>query len=195
MREALQLLDGQRLTVTAIVLKHSMRIGWGAVREPTILLGQVTTDDGALLADHLWFNLGKRLAAAELHLGDRVQLSARVARYRRGMVRLPGEPMCFNEAYGMLYPTRVQVLARVVRPAPEPGPLGPTKAQQLLTAIADLWAELGEPPSLPRVLAYARINPISTVSTLRKLAKAGSIAFRPDGCVITLAQAHERVQA
>ncbi|HVC82132.1 MAG TPA: hypothetical protein VNL35_16700 [Chloroflexota bacterium] len=96
MRETLAALDGQRLTVRATVLKFSRCIGWAGVRQPTILLGQVSGIEGEALADHIWLMLGKRMMDLDLHLGDLIEFSARVALYRRGLFRLPGEPMTFN---------------------------------------------------------------------------------------------------
>ncbi len=162
MRDILALLDGERLDVRATVVRLSKRVGWAGVREPTILLGQVCTLDGALLTDHLWLNLGKRLAVLDLHKGDVVGFSGRVASYRKGLARLPGEPAQFSIDYGLAYPTRCVVLARAPKPEPEqaptiaPAPMIPVVDAFKSATVADL--PIG-PKALPRPAALPAVPP------------------------------------
>jgi hypothetical protein len=179
------MLEGQRLTVTGTVLRLSTRRDWAGIRIPTVMLGQVKDTNGQLLTDHVWLPVGKRLALAELHLGDIVQFSARVLPYRRGLARTPGEPLRFSEDSKLGYVTGVQVLVRHIPEAQNPPAprTSPTNAQRVLARIADLWQADGEPPSLTRLVLETKVNPLTTISTLRKLAKAGFVVFQPDGSV------------
>jgi hypothetical protein len=209
MRDALQPFEGQRIAIQATVRKLSTRIGWAGVREPTILFGDVSTLDGVVLTDHLWMLLGKRLAALDLHSNDVVQFTGRVAVYRRGLKRLPGEPATFNVDYGLVYPSRCVVVARAVdAPArehevpvasalctatdvtlPPAGPPVPASVR-LLNGIETLVAETGEPPSLKHLYAYAPMPPTTFLSHLHKQAKAGHIEFQPDGRVSVTASSN-----
>ena len=193
MRDALAALDGQRLTVRATVLRFSRCIGWAGVRQPTILLGQVATVDGSPLADHLWLHLGKRMADLDLKLGDLIEFSARVALYRRGMFRLPGEPMTFNTDYGLAYPTLCRIIAHkppIEEPAPAEGEtLRPSLVarSRMLSTIERLWEESGQPPTLPNVFSSAAVPPATFFSQMHKLAKAGTVIFQPNGRVFLTA--------
>lgn len=187
MREALAARNGQRLQVQATVVRLSMRIGWGVVREPTILLGPVATVDGEPLCDHLWMPVGRRLAALDLQPGDMVRFSARVATYRRGLYRLPGEAAQFTIDYGLSYPTRCTVVARapepVPAPTPEPKPMPavvPARTR-ILAALDALWSEAGEPPSLSHLFAQAGVGPVAFLKHVQKLARAGVVALSPEG--------------
>ena len=110
MREQLAALEGQRLTVTASVLKRGSVVSWLGVREYTICLGPVQTLDGQLLTDHLWLKVGRRLAALDLHKGDVVQFSGRVRPYKKARVRRAGQPFTYSLDYKLSYPSNVQCL-------------------------------------------------------------------------------------
>jgi hypothetical protein len=192
MRDALQPFEGQRLTVRGTVLKHSTRIGWAGVREPTVLFGNVTALDGMVLTDHVWLPLGKRLAALELRMGDLVQFTGRVAIYRRGMARQPGERATFSYDYGLLCPSRCSIVAHaepistiVEMPQPAPEPI--RASVRLLRGLAELWAETGEPVSLKHLYAHTPMPPLAFLSNLHKQAKAGRIAFQANGRVFLVA--------
>jgi hypothetical protein len=110
MREALAARTGQRLTVQATVIRRGTTISWLGVQEYTVCLGPVQTLAGETLAGHVWLKVGKRLAAAKLHVGDVVQLDARVKPYKKCCIRRPGKPFTYNLDYGLAYPTRIQRL-------------------------------------------------------------------------------------
>jgi hypothetical protein len=112
MREQLAARSGQRLTITAAVIRHGTRPGWAGLRVPTICLGPVQTTGGQVLCDHLWFCIGRRLAALDLHPGDVVQLDGRVRLYKKAKLRLPGQPVQYRLEYGIAFPTKVQRLGR-----------------------------------------------------------------------------------
>ena len=110
MRDALVALNGQRLTVRAEVVQRGKRIGWACVVEPTLCLGPVMTPDGAVLADHVWLVLGKRLHAARPHVGDLLELSVRVQPYKKHLFRKPGKPATFTVDYHFAYPTKIKAI-------------------------------------------------------------------------------------
>ncbi len=112
MRDALAPLCGQRLTVRAEVVQRGKRIGWACVVEPTIMLGPVVTLDGTVLADHLWFHLGKRLKRVRPAVGDTLELCATVRPYRKTFYRKAGKPARFETDYGLAYPTKIKTIAR-----------------------------------------------------------------------------------
>jgi hypothetical protein len=186
MRESLIPLLGQRLTVQAPVLRFSKTVGWAGVWQSTVMLGPVTTQGGAVLTDHLWFTMGQRLAALDLHLGDVVQFSGRVTTYRRNYRREPGQPATWTEDYGLRYPTRCLVLARAERTRAIQGPERPrTNRLRVLGAIRSLWQEAGQPPTLGAVLTSAGMNPLTALNQLHRMAKAGMVAFQPNGTIFT----------
>jgi hypothetical protein len=193
MREALQPFEGQRLTVRGTVLKHSTRIGWAGVREPTILFGNVTALDGMVLTDHVWLPLGKRLAALDLRTGDLAQFTGRVAIYRRGMARQPGERATFSYDYGLLCPSQCGVVARaevaapIVQEQPSTTPTPERAATRLMRGLTELWAETGDPVSLKHLYMHTPMSPMTFLGTLSKQAKAGRIAFQANGRIFVVA--------
>jgi hypothetical protein len=83
MRERLTKLDGQRLRFEATfarfgekTFKHHVKV--------TALFVNVTNSLGVEVTDHLWFTVGKRMAALDLKPGDRVSFKATVGKYRKG---------------------------------------------------------------------------------------------------------------
>jgi len=52
MRDALLPLVGQRITVTATVMRLGSRTAWTGIKEPTILFGPLQDAAGDVLADH-----------------------------------------------------------------------------------------------------------------------------------------------
>jgi hypothetical protein len=118
MREALRPLEGQRITITGTVRKFGCRpIGFDLHGE-TVMLENVTGQDGEALTDHLWVNLGVRLMALDLRKGDVLTLSARVRPYtkHRFAVRKDGRyKFTYASAdYKLVYPSGIQRLAQGV---------------------------------------------------------------------------------
>jgi hypothetical protein len=192
MRDSLVPFEGQRLTVRATVFKLGTCQGWARIRERTICLGNITAQDGAVLTDHVWLTLGKRLAALAPHRGDLLELTGRVSLYRRGLKREPNAPVTFDIDYGLTYPSRCRVIARAA-PLPEDVPLAGelVRVRQdllLIRTIDALWASYDEPPSLKHLYGVVTMSPMGFLSQLHKAARAGRIAFRADGRVYTVAQ-------
>ena len=195
MRDALLPLVGQRITVTATVMRLGSRTAWTGIKEPTILFGPLHDTEGNLLADHLWFSLGKRLAALTPQPGDVLTLSGRVAPYHRRRKQWHGEAVRYDDDLGLVYPSRCAILARaaeaetvkhVVHDAGPPAEVAPTlpARARVLEALTALSAEEDEPPSMTKILARAGVPPLSLLSLLKKMGNNGDITFTPSGHVL-----------
>jgi hypothetical protein len=86
MREQLIPLLGQRLAVRGTFAKYGSRPYFRDFREETLLLTDLATLDGQPLTDHLWLLRTQGFAALDLHKGDTVTFSARVAPYTKYQV-------------------------------------------------------------------------------------------------------------
>jgi len=115
MREGLMAFDGQRLAVTAMVERFGCRARFSDVFEETLLLRNVRTIDGVLLADHLWLFMGARFGAVDPQPGDVLCFTARVRPYVKHKLvsRRNGRLQRIRHTldYGLNYPTRVSKLA------------------------------------------------------------------------------------
>jgi hypothetical protein len=61
MRTNLKKQLGNRSSYSGIVSRYGSKKNWHGFPEPTILLVDVKDDLGNLVADHLWFKVGKRI--------------------------------------------------------------------------------------------------------------------------------------
>ena len=111
MREELAPLEGQRLTIRGVVAKRGHAVGWARISHHTIMLSPVVTLDGRELIDHVWFTVGRRLAALSPHIGDTIELSVRVRPYRKCFVHQPGKPAAYRTELGLAYPTKIRKTA------------------------------------------------------------------------------------
>ena len=84
MRRALKPLEGVRTTFRGTVAQFGMKSGYTGRDLPTLLLKDVMDSAGNLVTDHLWFMLGKQLAALDLQIGDVISFHARVTCYEKG---------------------------------------------------------------------------------------------------------------
>jgi hypothetical protein len=183
MREALAILNGARITVQATVVRRSTRPGWTGTKQPTILLAEVRSLDGALLADHLWLLVGRRLAALDPQPGDVVQLDGRVQSYLHRHSRGSGAIMPDSEDYNLYYMSNCRLLFRAAQePVPTPEQVS-TPAPRLLATILALWHQEGQPPSLARVCQQSGLRPWQALKQAHELAHSGAIRFEPDGHV------------
>ena len=110
MRKQLQQINGERITVEATVDCFSIKeTRWA--REETICLTHITNQEGKLLTDHLWWKRGKW--AADLNIGDRIRLDARVKPYTKGyqgrLAYETGEAWTATD-YRLSHPTNVEVV-------------------------------------------------------------------------------------
>jgi hypothetical protein len=180
MREALAILAGARLDVQATVLRFGARPGWTGAKQRTVLLGQLTSTDGAPLCDHLWLVVGSRLAALDLQPGDVLAFSGRVRPYQRRGTVAAADPEQRTD-YALAYPTRCTVVARAEQ-APMPEDIA-LPAPKLLATIRTLWQQEGRPPALAKVCQQSGLRPWQALSQAHELAHAGAILFSPTGCV------------
>ncbi len=78
-----------------------------------MLLCSITTEDGRVVADHLWFNLTKAFAVlGELTEGDRVEFHARAKPYIKGYVNAREFIDERQDDYKLAWPTKARKLAR-----------------------------------------------------------------------------------
>jgi len=87
---------GQRVTYTANVARFGKRPRLNRM-ERTVMFIDVADDTG-IVADHLWLSVGHRLERLNLHVGDRVQFTARVKTYCRENG---------TTSFGLVYPADV----------------------------------------------------------------------------------------
>lgn len=113
-RQQLAPFVGQRLQVTATVIRFGARQVYRNFYEQTLLLRGLAAADGAQLCDHLWLPVGERIARAALQAGDVVTFTARVRLYhkhrvyyrkRSGVILVSSTP-----DYTLVYPARMHKL-------------------------------------------------------------------------------------
>jgi len=84
-RQNLALLAGERRRFCGTFARTGVKPGWQGRTEHTALLQNVTdAETGAVVTDHLWFNLTKGFEALDLAAGDIVEFDARVTSYTKG---------------------------------------------------------------------------------------------------------------
>jgi hypothetical protein len=84
MRRALKSLEGVRTTFRGTVAQFGMKSGYTGRDLPTLMLKDVMDSSGNIVTDHLWFMVGKQLAALDLRIGDVISFQARVTGYEKG---------------------------------------------------------------------------------------------------------------
>ena len=208
MRDALQPYVGQRIQITAPVQRMGTRIGWTGVKLPTILVGPVLDADGAELANHLWLQVGRRIAAVAPQPGDLLTLTGRVKPYTRRRRQYHGTTLSYESDLGLAYPARCAVVTRAPEPEPEsepesadyaaptipapPAPVSTTKAPtgdaltnraRILFALAVLSLDDPEGVTLTNLMARAGVSPIALLDLLKRLALTHVITFTPTGRV------------
>ena len=99
----------ERGTFRGTVHRFGTKPGWKGRELRTILLVEVTDDTGAVVADHLWVNDTKALAALALQPGEVVEFQARVTVYTKGYQgRREGVHKPVQRDYRLERPTRVR---------------------------------------------------------------------------------------
>ena len=110
MREALQPYLGQRITVTGRVQRFGTRPGWNGSKLPTLLVGPVLDAQGAEITDHLWIQIGQRIALADPQPGDLFTWTGTVRPYTRRRKPIGPGPALTERDLGLAYPTRCAVV-------------------------------------------------------------------------------------
>jgi len=83
MRRALKPLEGVRTTFRGTVAQFGMKTGYTGRDLPILMLKDVMDSAGNLVTEHLWFMVGKQLAALNLQIGDVISFHARVTAYEK----------------------------------------------------------------------------------------------------------------
>jgi hypothetical protein len=85
MRKKMRAMNGDRLTFTGVFVRKGSKPAFRGPDLITILLQDIKTADGKIVADHLWFNYTKGFEAIEpLQEGDVIRFDARVQLYEKG---------------------------------------------------------------------------------------------------------------
>jgi len=113
MRKKLKQINGERRTFRGTFECFGTKNGWKGEIVPTVLLVNITTPDGELLADHLWFNLTKQFKALDLQPGDMIEFDARVKPYTKGYFgRREDVYKPIETDYKLSHPTKVRLISR-----------------------------------------------------------------------------------
>lgn len=86
MRKELKKIDNERVIFLGKVERFGTKSNWHGFQEPTILLTDITFEDGKTACDHIWFKVGKTIEKLNLKVGDKIQFEARVGSYVKGYV-------------------------------------------------------------------------------------------------------------
>jgi hypothetical protein len=126
MRDQLKPLLHKRTRFSATFQCYGSKSGWHH-QETTLLLVDVKTLEGKIVADHIWFTQRKRFEIMGLVPGDQVQFNARVDTYWKGYRgyrdEYDGEEGAIQMDYKLAYPTDIKLVGRVAAPPP---PLSPS---------------------------------------------------------------------
>jgi hypothetical protein len=104
--------EGRRFRYTGTVERFGIKRSFGHEKS-TLLLRDVRTIDGDLVADHLWFTRGKW--SEEITIGDRIAFDARAAAYQKGYAGDRWEVIAErgsgrSASHRLSNPTRVEIL-------------------------------------------------------------------------------------
>lgn len=114
MRDALASREGSRTLYRAAVARFGLRTAYRGPAIRTILLRDVTDCRGLVVADHLWFTLGKSFARLHLQPGDVVEFVARAEPYTKGYKGRRDDLDSPRELdYRLSFPTRVRKIEPV----------------------------------------------------------------------------------
>ena len=120
MRRKLRDWNGQRLTFQATVQRWSVRHGYKGPID-TVLLKDLTCK-GDLVADHLWFDVGKWCTPLRGSIETKIELDARVTKYEKGYRGHQFEvtierPVTYD--YRLSNPTNLKILPLDILPVHE----------------------------------------------------------------------------
>ena len=110
-RVALKTIDNERMRFSAIVGRFGTKTNYHGYPEPTVLLERVVRlDTGVMVTDHVWFSVGKTIAALDLSVGATIEFDARVGGYTKGYVNYRKGIDDRTTDYKLNRPTRIQVI-------------------------------------------------------------------------------------
>lgn len=125
MREELAKQEGRRMLYRARVGRFGSKPAYRGPAVPTILLRDVRDSQGNVVADHLWFMLGKSFSRLDLEAGDVVEFTARAEPYWKGYRGRYDEDSPRERDYRLSYPTRVRKC-----PLPQPLPIAMERGER-----------------------------------------------------------------
>lgn len=103
----------ERHTYKGTFVREGIKNGYKGI-ERTILLADVTDQEGTIVTDHLWFNYTKGFRDANLEPGDIVEFTARVSKYVKGYKGYRWDVYKPIEVdYKLSYPTKIKNLSKV----------------------------------------------------------------------------------
>ena len=109
MRKELKKMDTQREVFTGVFSKYGIKSNYKGPSTDTLLLMNIRDEAGAIVTDHLWFNLTKGFEKlGSLKKGDRIRFEARVKRYKKGYVnrKIGIDQQSFD--YKLSHPTKME---------------------------------------------------------------------------------------
>lgn len=111
MRVKLKEKNHERGSFTGTFQRFGQKNSYGYMKQ-TILLTDIQDIDGVIVADHLWFTMGKQFAQLKLQTGDKVKFNARIKSYRKGYKGYRedvfGKPIQVD--YKLSHPTKMEKL-------------------------------------------------------------------------------------
>lgn len=111
MREKLKKKYLERETFTGTFVRTGKKNSFGYTKE-TLLFSDIQDKDGVVVADHLWFAMGKQFTQLKLQTGDKVKFDARIKSYRKGYKGYRedvfGKPVTVD--YKLSHPTKIKKL-------------------------------------------------------------------------------------
>lgn len=85
MRKQLANINGDRKTFEGVFVRFGTKNAYKGYPIPTLLLKDIKdASKGIIVADHLWFTVGKRLSKIQFQEGDIIRFDARVTPYIKG---------------------------------------------------------------------------------------------------------------
>lgn len=112
MRKELKKLKDERIKIFGEFERFGLKSGYFKPQE-TVLILNLKDELGNILADHIWFNKTKGFEKLDLKKGDKIELFARVEKYKKGYQGYNIEKEIFNPVrwdYKLTYPTKVSKL-------------------------------------------------------------------------------------
>jgi hypothetical protein len=112
MRHELAKLYGKRCCFQGVFVRFGKKTAYKGKPLTTLLLKNIIDiTSQKLIADHVWFTLGKRFERLQLQENDVIQFQARVTKYLKGYRgRREDVDSCIEQDYRLSFPTKLKKL-------------------------------------------------------------------------------------
>ncbi len=111
MRKALLEKQGERRKFSAVFCRFGSKTNYHGYSAETVLLTNVIdSENGQLVADHLWFNYTKSFQEAGLIAGKLVEFEARIKKYVKGYVNIRYKIDKRTLDYKLSHPSKVKTI-------------------------------------------------------------------------------------